>query len=897
MLNVKNLTDTMSRMELPDLQKYAAMHKNDPYIVTLALSIANQKKQMKAGQAGQAGMMPQPRVVDQQIAGMAPPPQQMAAAPQQQMLPEDTGIGQLPAQNMQNLAEGGIVAFEDGGQVPGYKEGGRLLSTYIDTYSKKYNVDPAVLSRIIQVESEGKTTAKNPKSTAHGAGQLLDDMWKKMGGGKRGDAETQVRNAAKLLRSNTDNFKNATGREPSASEAYVTWVLGDSTGRAVLAANPKASVEDVITKADPANAADIIKSNASIFKNKSVGDVTQWAANKTNLPSIMPVSTAQAAPPAPPVQATSSAPASTAPLTRLSDASIPTDYKKEQALQQAARDEQIKKLQSEGFLDKTSRVGKGIVGNLEAGVNALTGMASYPIGYFGAIATDPTGAAAAIQNKPEGAGFYDRMRGIQASTTYQPRTDVGELQAEELSKTLSFLPPFLAGPGSLRPSKLNALKSTKPTTTTKPGLPGIAESQTAKAAKAAEQLPLFPELETAPATAPAAAYPSGIFGPEPAVSAAVQAARAKQVAAKAALQKDGPEIGNRFFEPEPTTFPITPENAGIAAVQRNIIAKNKAAEAAARAEAARIAEAARAAEMPAKPAVPVVPAQEAVKTAESAITPETVGTPETVVTPEQTPAKPAQIATTLTEADMLERARAFELDQQKADIIRRNQDKVKAGLPGITNPVPVTGVEDSTSLDNGMNYGYEQAQMPELPKEDEKAVIAKLKEQTGATTGELKQQAADSGMDWNSFLIRFGLGLMAGESQYAAVNVGKAGLGALDAQLAEQKSRQAQAASLSDSELKKMQAKYYGSYAEAIERGAKEKDAQLQAETLVQQRMEKWLAGPGKIAALQNPNATAIEEERVRRAIYQQLGLNPIMATGAPAGQKLSYNPETGKIG
>jgi hypothetical protein len=125
MLNVQNLTNTLSRMELPDLQKYAAMHKNDPYVVSLALSIANQKKQMMVGKAGQAGMQPQPKVVDQQIAQMAaPPPQQMAAAPQQQMLPEDTGIGQLPAQNMQNMAEGGIVAFEDGGEVPRMFNGG-----------------------------------------------------------------------------------------------------------------------------------------------------------------------------------------------------------------------------------------------------------------------------------------------------------------------------------------------------------------------------------------------------------------------------------------------------------------------------------------------------------------------------------------------------------------------------------------------------------------------------------------------------------------------------------------------------------------------------------------------------------------------------------------------------
>lgn len=125
MLNVKTLTDTMSRMELPQLQQYAALHKNDPYIVTLALSIANQKKQMQTSQAGQAGMQQQPKVVDQDIAQMlAPvpqqmPPQQTAAAPQQAM-PEDTGIGQLPAQNLQRMAGGGIVAFDDGGKVPGF---------------------------------------------------------------------------------------------------------------------------------------------------------------------------------------------------------------------------------------------------------------------------------------------------------------------------------------------------------------------------------------------------------------------------------------------------------------------------------------------------------------------------------------------------------------------------------------------------------------------------------------------------------------------------------------------------------------------------------------------------------------------------------------------------------
>lgn len=160
MLNVKTLTDTLSRMQLPELYNYATVNKNDPYIVSLALSIANQKKQADIAKRGQAGMTPQPKVVDQALAQMmAPAPQQMAAAPQQQMLPEDTGIGQLPAQNMQNLAEGGIVAFEDGGSVPGYAAGvftgnpeeyiytgGIGQPFYIDvpSYNPRKPVDPAV---------------------------------------------------------------------------------------------------------------------------------------------------------------------------------------------------------------------------------------------------------------------------------------------------------------------------------------------------------------------------------------------------------------------------------------------------------------------------------------------------------------------------------------------------------------------------------------------------------------------------------------------------------------------------------------------------------------------------------------------------------------------------------
>jgi len=92
------------------LQEYVAQHKNDPNLVSLALFVSNMSKAQPAVQA-EAG---QPKIVDQAIAGMAP----------QQMMPEDQGIGTLPAPNMQRMAEGGIVAFADRGYVdPAYSYG------------------------------------------------------------------------------------------------------------------------------------------------------------------------------------------------------------------------------------------------------------------------------------------------------------------------------------------------------------------------------------------------------------------------------------------------------------------------------------------------------------------------------------------------------------------------------------------------------------------------------------------------------------------------------------------------------------------------------------------------------------------------------------------------------
>jgi hypothetical protein len=110
MIDVNKITSTLAKLPDQQLQQYAQMHKNDPYIMALAMSESNRRKEMRS--AGQGGMQEQPKVVDQMVAEMAP-----------QQLPEDMGIGQLPAGEM-NFAGGGIIAFADGGDVEQYQFGG-----------------------------------------------------------------------------------------------------------------------------------------------------------------------------------------------------------------------------------------------------------------------------------------------------------------------------------------------------------------------------------------------------------------------------------------------------------------------------------------------------------------------------------------------------------------------------------------------------------------------------------------------------------------------------------------------------------------------------------------------------------------------------------------------------
>jgi len=106
--NVNQITSTLRTMGDAQLKQYASMHKNDPYILPMAIAESNARKQVRLqAQAKMAGQ-PQQKVADTNIA-------EMTAPTQGGQLPEDRGIAQLPAPNIQNMAGGGIVAFADGG--------------------------------------------------------------------------------------------------------------------------------------------------------------------------------------------------------------------------------------------------------------------------------------------------------------------------------------------------------------------------------------------------------------------------------------------------------------------------------------------------------------------------------------------------------------------------------------------------------------------------------------------------------------------------------------------------------------------------------------------------------------------------------------------------------------
>jgi len=101
--NAEKLTSQMAMLPDAALKQMAMMHKSDPYVLPLIISEDGRRKQMRQAAQAQMAGMPQPKVADAALAQMG-------------QLPEEQGIGALPAPNMQRMADGGIAGYGDDGE-------------------------------------------------------------------------------------------------------------------------------------------------------------------------------------------------------------------------------------------------------------------------------------------------------------------------------------------------------------------------------------------------------------------------------------------------------------------------------------------------------------------------------------------------------------------------------------------------------------------------------------------------------------------------------------------------------------------------------------------------------------------------------------------------------------
>jgi len=235
-LNVNSILDDLSMMDDRGLQQYAAANKNDTNKVALAIGESNNRKKLRADQQAQMAGMKQPPVVDQNIQQMVPPPQRMAQA----QLPEQQGIGSLPAPNMARMADGGIAGYDDTPEQLAYHnepvlrmaEGGVAhfagggLNDYIPQIvaeAKRLGIDPDVAINLFKTESGGNKNAVSNKGAA-GLGQLMKPAAQEMGLSEeeRFDPQKNIKASLGYFKKQLDRF----GSYDKAAAAY-NWGPGN----------------------------------------------------------------------------------------------------------------------------------------------------------------------------------------------------------------------------------------------------------------------------------------------------------------------------------------------------------------------------------------------------------------------------------------------------------------------------------------------------------------------------------------------------------------------------------------------------------------------------------------------------------------------------------------------
>ena len=128
------------------------------------------------------------------------------------------------------------------------------------------------LSRIMHQESGGKANAKNSNSSASGLFQFIDGTWQRVtglaGSARDYSAETQIEAGIKFAQENTRALTSVLGREPTVGELYLAHFAGIGGAKAVLSADPSASIQAILGD-------EVVEANASIkFRGKKFAEFT-----------------------------------------------------------------------------------------------------------------------------------------------------------------------------------------------------------------------------------------------------------------------------------------------------------------------------------------------------------------------------------------------------------------------------------------------------------------------------------------------------------------------------------------------------------------------------------------------------------------------------------------------
>jgi hypothetical protein len=508
--NSEKITSQIAMLPDAALKQMAMMHKSDPYVLPLIISEDGRRKQMRQAAQAQMARMPQPRVADaavDQMGNVDAMGNVTGFARGGHVLPENQGIGQLPAPNMQRMADGGIAGYGDdqeqgmatggmggmfnfaqqsepvvrmsGGGMPGYmpryKDGDKVVDyrkAIIDEANRQ-GVPPEVALQISGVESNFDPNAKpidpktgKPRSSATSFFQVINETFKNLGGKaeKRNDPMENIRVGVKSLAENQNALTKKLGRQPNPAELYTTHFLGTDTGSRLLSADPNMPVSAFLDKVDPTNKSKILAANPEVLGGKkTVGDVLSWTQSKMApvLTAAVPARTAQAA-----------EPPKAAPQDLVSQ--IPGSKVAPRAPGEKER-----------YLTGNEQV----IGAGETALQYLTGALAIPTAGGAAVLEQVPNVLSGIFGSGKGANSAEMEKSFRekaGQVTYEPRTVGGKAVSEGFGKTLEDLkiPPYMARIGLGTPKGPAARPSAE-------GIAGIAEQmkQAAAEQKAAVSTP------------------------------------------------------------------------------------------------------------------------------------------------------------------------------------------------------------------------------------------------------------------------------------------------------------------------------------------------------------------------------------------------------------------------